>query len=251
MNLLRRTSCWRQDIERKEVLIAVVEGVGIIGGLAYLFYDRWWMTFALTPILLGYLLVWERDMEKKKEMEFCLQFKDALQTLASALAAGYSVENAIRATEKDLKPLYSERTRIRKEFVILIHQLNMNFSAERVLKEFAKRVNQEDVNSFVTVFSIAKKSGGDSIAMIRNTIRMICDKIEVRQEIAVLTAAKRYEFQVMTLIPLGIIFYMRFSFPEFLEVLYGNAIGAGIMTICLIIYGTAYWLGKKVSTIEV
>lgn len=251
MSFLREKSYWRQDIERREVLTAAAKGLAMICVLAFLFYDRWWMTFVLLPLLAVYLVVWERDMERKKECEFCLQFKDALQTMTAALAAGYSVENAIHATEKDLQPLYKENARIRKEFTMMVHQLNMNFSAERVLKEFAAHMHQEDVDSFVMVFSIAKKSGGDSIAIIRNTIHMICDKIEVRQEIGVLISAKRYEFGVMTVIPLGILFYMRFSFPEFLHVLYGNMVGAAIMSICLIVYGCAYLLGKKVTEIEV
>lgn len=251
MNLHHPKSCWRQDIERREWCQAVLEGVWIICMLAYLFYDKWWMALALSPLLGAYLIVWTRDMEKKKAREFCLQFKDAMQTLASALAAGYSVENALREVEKDLHTLYPEKARIRKEFTVIVHQLNMNFAAEWVLKDFALRVEQEDVENFVTVFSIAKKSGGDSISIIRNTIQMICEKIEVRQEIAVLISAKRFEFRVMTVIPLIIIFYMRFSFPEFLNVLYGNVMGAVIMTICLILYGCAYFLGKKVIEIEV
>jgi tight adherence protein B len=251
MNFRQKQSGWRQDIERKEIGLATGSGVIFICVLAYLFYSRWWMIPVLSPILIAYLFLWERETEKKKERLFCLQFKDAMQMLASALAAGYSVENSIRAAEKDLQKLYKETARIRKEFASMSHQLNMNFSAERVLKDFAARVHQEDVDNFVTVFSIAKKSGGDSISIIRNTIRMICDKIEVRQEISVLTAAKRYEFRVMTMIPLGILLYMRFSFPEFLSILYGNAVGAFVMTICLVIYGAAYLLGKKVTEIEV
>ena len=60
---------------------------------------------------------------------------------------------------------------------------------EQVLMEFAEQVASEDVNSFVTVFVTAKKSGGDMIGIIRNTTNQIGDKIAVKREIDTLLAA--------------------------------------------------------------
>ena len=251
MNWHREKSCWQQDIKRKEYAFALVKGVFVLAVIAYLFYDWWYVALILSPSLLIYMWVSEKEMTKKKQEEFRYQFKDSMQALAAALGVGYSVENAIRETAKDLQQLYPEDSRIRKEFDIMIHQLNMNFSAERVLKEFAGRVELEDVQNFVSVFVIAKRSGGDSVAIIRNTAKMMSDKIEVKQSIQIMMAAKRYEFQVMTVIPLGIIFYMRISFREFMRVLYGNAVGVIVMSICLGIYVAAYLIGRKVIEIEV
>ena len=44
---------------------------------------------------------------------------------------------------------------------------------------------------------------------------------------------------------------MRLTSPGFLEVLYGNLFGAAVMTVCLAIYGFAYWLGRRIVEIEV
>ena len=64
-------------------------------------------------------------------------------------------------------------------------------------------------------------------------------------------AAKSLEFQVMCMIPLGMVLYMRFTFPEFLSVLYGSAAGVMLMSVCLIIYIAAYYMGRKMVHIEV
>ena len=122
---------------------------------------------------------------------------------------------------------------------------------EQVLMEFAEQVASEDVNSFVTVFVTAKKSGGDMIGIIRNTTNQIGDKIVVKREIDTLLAAKKYEFQIMSMVPYGIIGYMSLSFPEFMDGLYGNVTGIGVMTICLGIYAGAYYLGIKILRIDV
>ena len=77
------------------------------------------------------------------------------------------------------------------------------------------------------------------------------DKIDVRREIDTLLAAKRYEFKIMAVIPYAIIGYMMLSFPEFMDCLYGNMFGTGVMSICLWLYMTAYAIGVKLVKIEV
>ena len=122
---------------------------------------------------------------------------------------------------------------------------------EQALKEFAECTQTEEVQSFAEVFGMAKRSGGDMIAIIRDTVRQISDKIDVKREIDTILAAKRYEFRVMSVIPYIIIGYMSVSFPEFMKSLYGNAAGIGVMTGCLAIYTGAYYLGVKMIKIEI
>ena len=170
---------------------------------------------------------------------------------AAALNAGYSVENAIRETEKELRPMYPQSCRIRDEFERMVHRLDMNMTAEQVLKDFARHVAQEDVQHFADVFVTAKRTGGDSIAILKSSIRTISDKIEVERQIQTMLASKKLEFQIMCVVPLGMMLYMRFSFFEFLSVLYGNTLGVLVMTVCLAVYIAAYRIGKKIIQIEV
>ncbi len=74
------------------------------------------------------------------------------------------------------------------------------------------------------------------ISIIRNTANQIGDKIDVKREIDTVLAAKKYEFRVMAAIPYAIIGYMSLSFPEFMDSLYGNIMGIGVMSACLAIY---------------
>ena len=51
--------------------------------------------------------------------------------------------------------------------------------------------------------------------------------------------------------PYGIIAYMSLSFSDFMEELYGNVTGIGVMTLCLGIYVGAYYLGVRLLRIDV
>lgn len=172
-------------------------------------------------------------MEEKGKRRFERQFQDALQSLEAQLNVGYSMENAIKEVQRDLQIIYDRHTLIVREFTYMVRQLNLNVTAEAAWKDFAARVALPEVDTFVTVFSLAKRSGGDSILIIKNAVRQLGDKAEVKREIDTVIAAKKMEFQIMSVIPLGIIGYMRLSFPEFMAGLYGNLPGAAFMSICL------------------
>ena len=205
----------------------------------------------MVPIALLYVKNWEEECCKQKKEEFREQFRESIQTLSAILKVGYSVENATRETWKEIRPIYKKKTRIIKEYETMVHQLDLNMTAEEVMKQFADRVKEEDVENFVTVFGAAKRLGGDSIAIIRHAADAIGEKMEVEREIQVMLTSKKLEFKIMCVIPFVIILYMRSAFPEFMAVLYGNLAGTLFMTICLMVYLTAYQLGKKMTQIEV
>ena len=89
------------------------------------------------------------------------------------------------------------------------------------------------------------------IAIIRNAVDEIGEKIDVKREIDTMMTAKKLEFGVMSAVPAAMICYLKLSFPAFMDVLYGNLLGAGVMTLCLVIYVVSYALGKRMAEIEV
>lgn len=250
-NFFTAKNLWQQDITVKERTKAGMKTAGMIGITAWLYYRRVWaVIFLILPGIWLYREFMEEE-SKKKEQEFQKQFREMIQTLSSALNTGYSVENAFYETQKELKIQYPEEARISRELLLITRKLRMHIPVEQVLEEFAEKVPSEDVKSFVTVFVTAKKSGGDMIGIIRNTTSQIGDKIEVKREIDTLLAAKKYEFQIMSMVPYGIIAYMSLSFSDFMEELYGNVTGIGVMTLCLGIYVGAYYLGVRLLRIDV
>lgn len=117
--------------------------------------------------------------------------------------------------------------------------------------DLGRRSKAEDIESFAVVFQAAKRSGGDLKKILKKTSHMLGDKIEVKKEIEAALAAKKNEQFLMSLMPIGIILYMRLTSPGFLDVLYGNVFGAMVMTVCLGVYGFSYWLGRRIVDIEV
>ena len=251
MKYKRKKSYWQQDIRKIEYAKAFLQGLAVILTISYLFYGNLLYAILISPYLIWYIKSWETHTIKKRKEKFRLQFKEAIQTLAAGLNVGYSVENAMNEAVKELKKVYKKDDILVKELSYMIRQLQMNVSAENALKEFSMRMEDEDVQTFVSAFAMAKRSGGDSMEIIRNVVRQMGEKIDVEREVQTLMAGKRLELRVMTIIPLGMIAYLKIGFPEFLDILYGNVVGVIIMSICLAIYAISYAVGKRMVEIEV
>ena len=242
---------WQQDIRKSEYVKGFLQGLFLICAVSYLFYGTFFVALLFSPYLIWHMKSWEKNRILQKQHDFRFQFKEMIQSMAAALRVGYSVENALKEAAKDLRSIYGEEDMILRELSLMLRQIQMNVTAEKVFQELAGRVKDEDVETFVTVFAMAKRSGGDTLEIIRNAVRQMGEKIDVEREIVTIMAAKKLEFRIMTLIPFGMILYLKMSFPEFFQVLYGNVLGVIVMSICLLIYLVSYIWGKRMVEIEV
>lgn len=191
MRWKKEKNYWQQDIQKFEYVRAVLQGIALIGSVSYLFYGTFLGAFLLSPYLIWYLKSWQKQIIRKKKQAFQLQFKEAILAMSAALNVGYSVENAMREAWKDLQLLYKKEDIIVRELRYMVHQLDMKLAVERILHEFASRTGDEEVQTFVTVFSMAKRSGGDMVEIIRNAACQIGEKIDVKKEINTMMAAKK------------------------------------------------------------
>lgn len=251
MKLRIKRNYYQQDITKSEYLIMILQTAVLMLLLAITFYRSLLALIVLLP--LGWFLFRETTAEKtrKKKLEFQKQFKDGVYAIAAGLSVGYSIENAVKKGASELALIYPAGSRIRKEFQIMIRQLELHIPIETVFEEMGTRTGQEDVQNFASVFITAKKNGGNLLEIISDTARQIAEKQEVSKDIETILTAKRYEFKIMSLIPFFIIGYMSLSFSDFMKPLYGNLLGIGVMSLCLGIYATAYYLGTRIIKIDI
>lgn len=216
-----------------------------------LFYD----SFAAG--LLGFLAIpylWKvlcADLADRRRERLALSFQDLILSFGSALRSGYSMENAFREADRDIRLLHKEEEDICKESRMIICQIENNHPLEELLMDFGKRSMQPDIRDFASVFLVARKSGGDMGKIIQNTAKHISEKMELKREIKLLFAAKKMEQRVMSIVPSAIILYIRVTSPGYFAPLYGNPAGIVIMTVCLIVYILSILLSHKIMHIEV
>ena len=220
-------------------------------GVTYLFYNSMASLILVPPFTYVYIRQWYKEKCKDIEKTFKKQFVVAITIQTNLISVGYSVENAVKEVIRELDILYGKDNICIKEYMRIHHLLSMNLPIEQAMNDMAKRVNNDDVQNFVTVFSAAKRAGGDTISIMNETVRQMSEGLETEEEIDTVISSGKLEFKIMCTVPFVILLYMRFAFPEFMKILYGNILGAVFMTICLVVYVSAYILGRKIITIEV
>lgn len=220
-------------------------------GISYLFY-RSWTAFALGWLCFGFFLKERRTaacQKRKRELEG--QFAAAMQAVTTSLTAGYSAETAFEDAYRELPSMYRREDMIMREFAYIVSQLQMNRNLEELLSALGDRSGIDDIRNFAEIFAIAKRSGGDLITIIRNTMQSISRKHETRKEIEVILSAKRLEQNIMSVIPCMILLYVQLVSPGFLDGMYHNLPGIAVMSLSLAVYAAAVLWGRSIVNIEV
>lgn len=215
--------------------------------IAFLFYNSPIVFLILLPAMMIYIKYAKKGYISQYQRERKLQFREAMISMYALIAAGYSLESAIRSVPGELALCYEKDTWIIRSFEKMAEKLKMNVSAQKCLEDFAEESGDEDITSFYEVICIAKRYGGSMSVIIKMAIDKISRRIETECEIMTMMAGRKNEFMIMACVPAGIILYMRLSSPELMEVLYTQAAGRVVMTICLAVYTAAVLWGKRMT----
>lgn len=235
----------------RELIRTVLEYIALCASFAFLFYR----SLAVFGVLCCFYPIYHKKKRKqfieRRQQILCREFKDAIQCVAAALAAGYSIENAFREAYVEMKLQYGSKGLMTEELKYISSSISLNIPLEQLLQEFAVRSGLEDVQSFCEVFIFAKRSGGDFIGIIHMTTARIAEKNELMDEIQTEIAGKRMEQKIMNVMPLFILAYVDLSFGDYLYMMYHSMIGIAVMTACLLAYLGAYFLSEKIMDIHV
>jgi len=241
----------KYEITKTQYLTSVLKGILIVLTISYLFYENLLYAIILMPYVHIFMKNSAKEIQRKRKQVLLNQFKDGMLAVSFSLNVGYSVENSFKEALGELVLLYGNKSDIVTEFRNINYRIDINENIEDVLDDFARKSSIEDILYFAEVFRYAKRSGGDLISIIRNTANTISEKIEAKNEIETVISGKQMEQKIMSIIPFGIILYLKLSSPEFIEGLYGNGIGFMVMTVCLVLYLLSYWLAQRIVRIEV
>lgn len=235
----------------KEWLRYIVEAGILCVGINYLFYKDFRAFGFMFPVFGWYIYEKKKQLTRRRKQRLQYQFREALSAIQVGISAGYSVENALCEARKDLEKIYGKTAEMTREFAYIEAQIKYSVPVEKLLYDLGFRSRVEDILSFSEILIQSKKTGGNMREILQKCIRSMEEQIDTKKEINALLASRKLEQKIMSVIPLGIILYMQFTSPELLNVLYGNAAGAAVMTLCLGLYFTAYEWGARLVDIEV
>ncbi|HHU89763.1 MAG TPA: pilus assembly protein TadB [Clostridiaceae bacterium] len=239
-------------LKPEELIITLLLAVGICFLIGLIFYENLVIAAFLSLAGILYIPFYKKEQLRKKKETLTIQFKDALYFLSVSLSAGKSIETAMSDTYKAMLGIYPDKNSdIIKELEIVNHKILMNEPIEKVFYDLAERSKIEDIKSFADVIMISKRAGGNLIEVIKNTSDTIREKVEIQNEIENLISGKKFEQKVMSIVPFGLVLFLKSSGSDYLEPLMATPFGRIIMTIALIMILSGQLIGHKIMNIEV
>ena len=233
-------------------MLSVIALYLLLDGAISLLFFRSVVAFVLfLPGILWFFQDRKKERIRHRRGRMREEFLTAMQLVGTALSAGYSAENAFREAGRELAKIYPEGSFIRTEVNTITARLRLNQTLEELLLDLGERSRLEEISSFAEVFSAARRTGGDLISIVSDTVSGMQQRQETRREIDTILAGRKMEQQMMSLIPLLILAYVDITSPGFLQVLYHNLTGILIMSVCLCVYFGAWLWGRRIMNIEV
>lgn len=238
-------------LTKKEVMLNLLIIGLIVFSIGRLFYGSTKAGMLLMPLVVPVFYQRKNKLLDKKKEAMEVQFKDMLISVSDALGTGYSVENALKESYRDLVNIYGYDSNICQELRLVISRIKLNVNVEKAIEDFANRSGIENAKIFSQIFSVARKTGGNITNIIKDVTDDIVLKQTVKEEINVAISEKKTEQKIMTVIPIFLIVYINISSDGFLNVMYDTLMGKIIMTGCLVAYIMAYFWAEKMMSIEI
>lgn len=225
--------------------------LSVSGIISYLFYDSLIPILFIIPFMNIYYRYISHFLCNKRKSTLILQFRDMINSISVSLNSGYSIENSLKDANREILILYGKNSYIHNEINIMLKKLAINIPIEKIFSDFAMRSECNDIIMFSQILVIAKRNGGDLISIIKSSSETIGEKIDIKREIESAVSSKKFEQNIMFLMPVVIMLYIRISSRGFYDSVYHNMTGVFFMTICLLIYISAIIIGLKLSTVKI
>ncbi len=225
-------------------------GVGMAGAvcMSMIFYRNGWI--AMLAGIAGIIIapqIYKQQLIDQRRQQLSNEFKEALYSLVVSLRAGRSVEGAFTASLEDLDPIMTPL--IYREWNEIVRQLQIGFTVEDSLEDLGKRSGIEEIRSFARTITICKRTEGDVVRVMEDTIHLIQERMEIQTELKVLLTKKKTEQKILNIMPFGVIGLLILMSPDYLTPLYDCLQGQIIMTVCVGLTLLSYMLSKKISDI--
>lgn len=242
----------KYEASGKERILFMVLGYLGIGSIVFLFYHSILLA-ALGGLLIKKLYpLYEEYMVNIRMQKLEKQFKDLLYSVSASVASGRQMSRALVEAHDNLCVMYDDDEPIMVELSHIKRSILENNESDRVLlADFAERSKCEDINNFVQVYITCRNLGGDLEKIISRTSDILTDKMNIQREIQAITAQKKLEGRLISLMPLAMLLLLNLLSPSYIAPLYAGFLGRLIMTGCLGGLCWGVWIMEKISAIEI
>ena len=242
----------RYEFSKREN-IALYSGIFAAGlVISYLMYRNLLFAAVIIPFS-GRIKGFVREIIiKDRRRRYMSEFKDFLFMVSTAVGAGRSMKDAVSEAIPSLKSIYGNRSVLTKDLILAYERMDKGGENDvRGLNDLAGASGLEDVQDFVTVYSICKETGADLISALNKAASVIMDKMSIEREIDEIVRRKEKEGLVIFAMPALIILFLNITAPDYISPLYETIAGRIIMTAVTASSIGIYAMIQRITNVEI
>lgn len=212
--------------------------LSVITGFVVALLTGWLILILVLPVLalgLPYLLI----LPKPRDIELLEALDRWVRSLASTLATGKSITDAIRISRRMAPP------QIADEVNLLVIRLNNRWGTRDALMRFADAIDSPDADGVVAALILASSRGANGAAV---TLQALADSIQAqlkgRRAIEVERSKPYVVVRQVTVISLSTLLVVFMLSPSFFAP-YRTPLGQVLLTVLLIIYIASLLLMRR------
>jgi tight adherence protein B len=138
-----------------------------------------------------------------------------------------------------------------KEFSRALAETRIGADIEVSLDHLADRMDSTNLRWTGMAITIQRQVGGNLAETLRNTAATLRDRESLRRHVSALSAEGKLSAYILLALPIGMFFYMLAVNKSYVELLWTNMIGIGMLVSGLVSLTVGVFWMRKVINVEV
>jgi tight adherence protein B len=227
------------------LMLCFASGVAL-AGLVFIFVKHDPL-FAWVGLMVGFFLPYSYASYRRTKRfdQFEEHFPEAIDTLARAVRAGHAFTTALEMISDEVtEPVAGE-------FRILFEEQKFGLPVRDALANLVDRVPLVDVKFFVTAVMLQRETGGNLAEILDNLSYVIRERFKILRQVRVYTAQGRLTMMLLMGMPPLIVLLMLSMNPTFIQPLFTDPIGHGLLVAGITLQTIGYFVIRKIIRIQV
>ena len=186
-----------------------------------------------------------RFLAKRRAKKFDHQLPDVLTLVASSLATGFSLPQALDAVAKDAADPSA------KEFARALAETRIGADIADSLERMSDRMESPNMRWTAMAIRIQREVGGNLAETLRTTAKTLREREELQRHVRGLSAEGRLSAYILIALPIGIFFYTMQTNREYIELLWTRPLGLIMMAVGVVQLVIGWFWMKKTVEVKV
>lgn len=184
-------------------------------------------------------------LRKRRLERFNEQLEDALNSMSSALKAGFSINQAIEVIASE------NRNPISIEFRLLLQEIRLGVQLEQALENMVKRLASEDFELVATAILTARQTGGELTVIFERLAAMIRERMRISGKLRALTAQGRLQSYVVGALPFLLMIVMNYIAPDMMGAFFNSMAGIFLILGAVLLVVMGFLVIRKITNIDI